>query len=124
MKGDRYIYRVSHMDDISNVKTFGSVVEVRKYTGLAEESVYSCFVNNKHIKGWIISRTYADRSSYANHVNDSSGGVVVYMKNGKTKTYSTRNECSKHMAISCRIIGKCIKEGTPDYKGNYYDNAI
>ena len=51
MKGDRYIYRVSHMDDISNVKTFGSVVEVRKYTGLAEESVYSCFINNKHIKG-------------------------------------------------------------------------
>ena len=90
MKGDRYIYRVSHMDDISNVKTFGSVVEVRKYTGLAEESVYSCFVNNKHIKGWIISRTYADRSSYANHVNDSSGGVVVYMKNGKTKTVSMK----------------------------------
>ena len=51
MKGDRYIYRVSHIDDLSNVKTFGSVVEVRKYTGLAEESVYSCFVNNKHIKG-------------------------------------------------------------------------
>ena len=46
------------------------------------------------------------------------------MKNGKTKTYKTRNECSKHMAVSCRIIGKCIKEGTPDYKGNYYDNAI
>lgn len=124
MKGDRYIYRVSHMDDISNVKMFGSVVEVRSYTGLSEESVYSCFTMNKHIKGWIISRTYADRSSHDSHVNDSSGGVVVYMKNGKTKTYRTRNECSKHMAISCRIIGKCIKEGTPDYKGNYYDNAI
>lgn len=122
MNGDSYIYEVRHIDTPSSVEKFSSIENVRKHTGLSEESVVKCCNGHKYIKGWIIDRMSAPRKIRKQRTY--SRGVYVYLPNGKILEFWTLKECSEAIGLSKQSILKHINQGTADRQGRTYDYPL
>lgn len=117
--GHRYTYEIRSMyDDTSNIMTSTSLVDVCRLTGLSYSRVCQCIERHKYVRGWIIERKIVLKEEKKHK------GVVVFLPDGSSRHFNTKEECAKEMGISVSTIKQRIKDGKLDKNGNGYDYPV
>ena len=118
MMGHRYIYEIRNMGDTSNVIIKMSLVDVCRITGLSYSLVCQCIERHKYVRGWIIERRIVLQEK------KKQKGVVVFLPDGSSRHFNTKEECAKEMGISVSTIKQRIKDGKLNKNGNGYDYPV
>lgn len=116
--GYRYTYEIRSMYDTSNVITKTSLIDVCRLTGLSYSLVHQCIERHKYVRGWIIERKIVRKEK------KKQKGVVVFLPDGSSRHFNTKEECAEEMGISVSTIKQRIKDGKLDKKGNGYDYPV